>query len=61
MKAINIKKAFAKADASGAHLQIIAGPKELIKGKVIVKHLDKQEEVEITELVEYLDGMSHEH
>ncbi len=58
-----LQKAFIKADQSGAHFNVIAGQKELSEGKVMVKHNGKQEEIEITKLIEYFDaqeGHAHE-
>ena len=62
-KPSKLKKAFVKADRSGAHYNIIAGAKELASGQVVVKHHGVQDTVELTELIEYLrshGGHKHE-
>ncbi len=53
-KPTKLVKGFDKADKAGAHYKIIAGKKELSKGSVVVKHHDQQDEVPITELIDYL-------
>ena len=61
IKSLRLQKAFVKADASGAGIQIIAGPKELADGKVMVKINKKQEAVEITNLIKYIKEVKDEH
>ncbi|WKX02803.1 histidine--tRNA ligase [Candidatus Mycoplasma mahonii] len=47
-------KTFVKADKSNAHYKIIAGPEELARGAVMVKHHELQEEVLLSNLVDYI-------
>ncbi len=58
LEPIKLNKGFEKAKKENAKFAIIAGPKELQEGKVMVKNqkTSEQDKVDIKELIEYLDG-----
>lgn len=51
-----LQKAFEKADKSGAVIKVIAGPKDLEQGQVMVKWNGQQEAVAVDDLIEFIDN-----
>lgn len=60
-KPTKLTKAFEKADASNAHVLVIAGDKELSNNEVTIKMHGNQHTVKITEVVEVIDAHLSSH